>query len=250
MDRLTHLTDKEFLPAMESLASSASEKHVQFYVTDPQAQAVAVAAGGSGAIALPPTTTDLVASSNAVLRRPAKGNLGVSKSLTYQVALSPDGSADTQLSLGYDKSSANPLGFLAERFWNYARVHRAPGTTLVGGKGIDTLKDATGLPTFAHYFQVGLGKTATVDLHTRLPQAVRRDGDTWHYQLLVIKQADLVDTAATVTVTAPDGWKVAGSAASFRVSGTAVKTTSNPGSVTVETPLKQDLLLDVTLVKA
>ncbi|HEY3411133.1 MAG TPA: hypothetical protein VGK53_23450, partial [Propionicimonas sp.] len=75
-------------------------------------------------------------------------------------------------------------------------------------------------------------------------------GDTWHYELLLVKQADLANTAATVTVTAPAGWKVLGSTASFRVSGTAVPVTAGAGSVSVKTPLKQDLVLDVTLVKA
>ncbi len=47
----------------------------------------------------------------------------------------------------------------------------------------------------------------------------------------------------------PDGWKAVGSAAVWRVSGAPVPTTGGPNEVRVATPLKQDLVLDVTLTR-
>ena len=77
--------------------------------------------------------------------------------------------------------------------------------------------------------------------------APQTDGPNWHYRLLIAKQADLVDTDTTASVTIPAGWRVTGATAHFRVSGKQVTTTVNATTVTVATPLVEDLLLDVTL---
>jgi hypothetical protein len=250
--QVTHLSNEQFLPTLNSLASSTNEKHLQLSFNDATAQAAVVDLGWAGAIAPPAGTTDLLAISNAVIKA-SKANIGVAKSLDYTVALKADGSADTTAKLGYRKSSLQLLGVPRQWMGNYVRVHRADGTTPVpaGSTAFETLDDATGLPTFGHYFRLEPSAKANLVLHSVVPQAMRpADGNTWHYRLLVIKQADLVDTAATLTVTAPDGWTVAGATASFRVSGAAVPAVTKPGSVSVKAPLKQDLVLDVSLVRA
>jgi len=92
-----------------------------------------------------------------------------------------------------------------------------------------------------------------VVLKTTMPQVLRPlpTGDgaglLWHYRLLVAKQADLLDTRATVSLTVPPGWRVTDSAASFRVTGQQLATTTDATSVTLTTPLTEDLLLDVTV---
>ena len=249
---VTHLSNDQFLPTLDALATSTNEKHVQLSFNDATAQAALVDLGWAGAIAPPAGMTDLLAISNGVIKA-SKANIGVTKSLDYTVTLKDNGTADTTAVLGYKKSSLKLLGVPRQWMGNYVRVHRGAGTTEVaaGSTEFETLEDATGLPTFGHYFRLEPAAKASLVLHSAVPEALRpADGYTWRYQLLVIKQADLVDTAATVTITAPDGWKVSGSTASFRVSGKAVPATSTPGVVRVKTPLKQDLLLDVTLVKA
>ena len=268
VERVTHLSDEEFLPTMAALTTSANEKHIQLSFTDPAAQAGIAAMGWSGAIAPPADTTDIVAVANSVIKRPAKANLGVSKTLDYEVQLNPDGTADTRLALGYDKTFKSPLGDLQKMLPNYVFVNRAQGTTKVTGgtKGIETLKDATGLPTFGYYFELDRGKSTTVELRNRVPDAmvagqaaaapgapvtaVVAGADSWHYRLVVARQCDLVDTRARVTVKLPEGWKVAGSTAWLRASGTAVAVSDTGTELTLATPLKQDLLLDVSLTRA
>ena len=61
---------------------------------------------------------------------------------------------------------------------------------------------------------------------------------------------DLTDTGATITVSVPGGWKATGSAAWFRVSGTQIAATESGSQIRLTTPLTQDVLLDVVLVKA
>ena len=250
--QITHLSNDQFLPTMNSLDSSTNEKHVQLSFNDATAQAALLALGWGGAIDPPAGTTDLLAVSNGVIKA-SKANIGVTKTVDYTVALKADGAADTTTKLGYKKSAQQLLGVPRQWMGNYVRVHRGVGTTGVtaGSTAFETLEDATGLPTFGHYFRLEPSATANLVLHSAVPQAMRpADGDTWRYELLLIKQADLANTAATVTVTMPAGWTVSGSTASFRVSGTAVPVTAGPGSVSVKTPLKQYLVLNVTLVKA
>jgi hypothetical protein len=94
-----------------------------------------------------------------------------------------------------------------------------------------------------------------VVLETSTPQVLRPvptgdgEGTLWQYRLLVAKQADLVDTRATVSVTVPPGWRVTDAEASFRVTGEKVATTTGTSSVTLATPLSEDLLLDVTVAQ-
>jgi len=238
-----------------ALATSVSEKHIQLYLTDPAAQADVVTVGWSGALAPPAGVTDLMAVSNGVIK-PSKANIGVEKSLDYRVTLAGDGSADTTLTLGYRKSPKLYKGVPQQWLANYVRVHRLTGTGLVGGQdGFTSLVDATELPTFGTYFRLDPGAATTVVLNSRVPEALR-EGDPGssgtgegHYQLLLAKQADLVDTRATVTVMVPDGWRIARSTAWFRASGEAVVTSTDLTTVTLTTPLKQDVILDVALVR-
>jgi hypothetical protein len=263
---VTHLRNDQFLPTLDALGTSANEKHVQLSFTDAVAQAAIVDIGWSGAVAPPADTTDVLVVSNGVIKS-SKANLGVSKTLGYQVALQADGAAATTLTLGYKKSSLKLLAVPRQWMGDYVRVHRGPGTTRVAGKGttFETLDDATGLPTFGHYFRLDRGASTSLVLHSQVPQALRSGVATalpgmpatagrasqelWHYRLLLAKQADLVDTDASITVQVPQGWKVAGSTARFRVSGAPIATSGGPTEVVVSTPLMQDVILDVTLTR-
>lgn len=265
LHRITNMKQDQSAPFAETLGTSANEKHIQAFFSDPKAQASMVAIGWSGAIDPPAGTTDLLAVANGVIK-PSKANLGVTKSLDYHVALAPDGSAETTLRLGYRKSPKLLQGVPQQWLADYVRAHRAAGTTLSAGKGsndAEPLDDATGMPTFGHYFRLDPGKSTSVVMRFDVPKALRQgvavelpgvniapaDGDTWHYRLLLVKQADLVDTKASITVQVPDGWKVVESTAVWRVSGAPVPTSGGPTEVTIFTPLKQDLILDVTLIR-
>ncbi|MGC3994588.1 MAG: DUF4012 domain-containing protein [Propionicimonas sp.] len=238
------------IPTLEALVGAANGKHIQVYFTDTAAQAAMVDAGWSGAIAPPAGTTDLLAVSNGVIK-PSKANYGVTKSLAYQVALAEDGSADTTLTLGYTKSDELLLGVPQQWLANYVRVHRLAGTVADTDSGFESLVDRTGLPTFGQYFRLDPGESHEVALDSVVPRALAAADASGqrHYGLLVAKQADLVETEASVTVSAPAGWKVVTASARFRVSGTEVPVVSTGAGVTVNTALSEDLLLDVTLAR-
>jgi len=264
--RITHLTNDQFQPTLDALATSTNEKHVQLSFNDATAQAALLDLGWAGAVDPPVGTTDVLAVSNAVIKS-SKANIGVSKTLDYKVVLQADGTAATTLRLGYKKSSLKLLGVPRQWMGDYVRAHRGSGTTQLAGGGttFDIINDATGLPTFGHYFRLDRGASKSIVLHSQIltalqpvpatampgtPSADRPvSTDTWHYRLSLAKQADLVDTQASITVQVPDGWKVAASTAQWRVSGAPVATSGGPTEVVVATPLKQDLILDVTLTR-
>lgn len=250
LGRVTRMSDEQVRPTLDALAQAAAEKHVQVFLTDPAAQAALQQVGWSGALDPPPGTTDLVAVSNGVIK-PSKANAGVTKTLDYRVQLAAYGSATTSLELGYAKSRLTQRGVPQQWLANYVRVHRAAGTTTkdASGTGFTGLADATGLPTFGRYFRLDRGASASVTLRTEVPHALRQDGAGSSYRLLLAKQADLVDTDATVTVRAPQGWSVASASARFRVDGKVLDTSVVGNAVTVRTPLAQDLLVDVVLVR-
>lgn len=252
VDRLVHPREGELAATIESLARSASERHIQVYLTDPDAQANVVKVGWSGAIDPPDGMTDLVAVSNAIILPGPKANLGVDKSLDYTVSFAGNGTASTTLGLGYRKGSENPLGEHQRLLSNYVRVHRATGTVLTGkAPGIAQLNDATKLPTFAHFFQLESGASTTVTVSTSVPGALRFDSDgTAHYRLLIVKQADLVDADLTVQVTAPEGWQVASAAGTWRGTGDSVAGVVSGNSVRFAQSLRQDVVIDVVLTKS
>jgi hypothetical protein len=78
-------------------------------------------------------------------------------------------------------------------------------------------------------------------------EAAAKHASSAYYRLHVVRQDDLEDIPATVTVTAPPGWRVTGASALFSASGTQVPVTVEGGRVRVVVPLQGDLDLNVLL---
>jgi hypothetical protein len=283
LHRMMNAHGDQFLPLAKTLIGLADARRVQVFTRVSGVQSSLVAIGWSGAINPPPDTTDLLAVVNAVVW-PSKMNYGVQKSIDYRVALNADGSADTDLTLGYVKKDG--LKIAAQRTWfgNYLRVYRTSGTTLTGSsstrsmspaglpEGVEVkpemVTDATGLPAVTAGFGVQQGETRTEKFRNHVPHALvagsgaalpgmpasasptSGSSATMHYRLLMVQQADLEDAATTVTVTVPAGWKVQSASAWRRNSGDQVAVTVSGGTVTLSSPLSADTILDVQLVKA
>ncbi|HEY3547743.1 MAG TPA: DUF4012 domain-containing protein [Propionicimonas sp.] len=253
VNRVTDLSSDQLLPTIDLFMKAADQKHAQIYLLDPTAQASMVAVGWAGALDPPDGTTDLVGVSNSDVE-PSKANLGVTKSLDYKVDLKADGGAGTTLTLGFQRSGRKLPGIPAKQWANYLRAHRFAGTQLASASrgSFTALDDPTGVPTFGHFFQLRRGSRSVV-LKTTLPQALRAvpagngEGPLWEYRLLVAKQADLVDTRAAVSFTVPAGWRVVSANAAFRVTGEKVPTSTGTMTVTLRTPLSEDLLVNVTV---
>jgi len=240
-------------------AKAADAKHVQMYFVDPAAQAAVTELGWAGSVDAPARTTDLVAVSNA-MTRPGKVNFAMRKRATYDVALQPDGSAETTLVLDYANTGRLAV---SERgvFRNYLRVYRAPGT--IAAKGDRTTEDATGtpdvdLPKVIREFSVGLGRKHAETISGTVPGAWRpagargggRAGDGLaRYRLFVVRQADLEEVPTSVRVAAPPGWRVAAVRAWKTASRERVPAESDGETARVAVPLAGDMVLDVDLAR-
>lgn len=280
--RVMNAHSDDLVPLVKTGIGLADSRRIQLYTRDAGAQAALVGMGWSGAINPPPDTTDLLAVVNAVVW-PSKMNYGVRKSVDYRVTLNADGSADTDLTLGYVKKDG--LRIAGQRTWfgTYLRVYRTSGTTLTGSsstrsmspKGLPAnvevkpamLTDAIGLPAVTAGFSVQQGETRTERFRTHVPNALvpgagaalpgmpasasptSGSSGTMHYRLLMVQQADLEDAATSVTVTVPTGWKLQSASAWRRNSGDKVSVVVSGGTVKLSAPLSADTILDVRLVK-
>ena len=251
--RVLEASPSDLAKSARVLSEAADAKHVQMYFTDPDAQAVADALHWSGRVAPPSGTTDVVAISNA-MNKPGKVNIAMKKTITYDVLLHPDLSAETTLALGY--ANIGPYQeSLPGDFRDWLRVYRAPGTafpsTNLDGSKTTTLTEF-GFPAEARLFMLHRGQSTTVRLTARVPGALRTEAtgnsaDGARYQLYVVRQADLEDVPTTITVTAPPGWRVTGATARLIASGAPLPVASERDRVRIAVPLTGDLALDIRL---
>jgi hypothetical protein len=251
--RLMESSPGDLGKAARAIANAADEKHVQMYFTNPEAQNAADALGWSGRVAPPTGATDVVAISNA-MNKPGKVNVAMKKSIAYDVALQPDRSAETTLSLGYANTGPY-LQYLPPDFRDWLRVYRAPGTefptTNPDGSRTTTTTEF-GFPAETREFTVTRGQSKTEVLTARVPDALKVDtpgskGDRGRYQLYLVRQADLEEIPTVVTVSAPPGWRVLSAKAYLVASGAALPVNISPDRAVMTVPLSGDLTLDVRL---
>jgi hypothetical protein len=266
LDRLVSVPGDQLAATVELLTEVAGSKRIQLFARDAAAQAAVGELGWSGAIDLPTDATDLLAPSDAVVWA-SKMNFGVHRKADYQVALAADGSADTRLALRYRKDSDRLLQVQRQWFGNYLRIYRAPGTTLTGSDSTrsatvltdgqrraeltpEVRTDQIGLPAITTGLSLNPGETRTEEFESRVPAATTGDADGRHYRLLLVKQPDLEELHATVSVLAPQGWRVEAASAWRRHTGDVLHVTTSGDRVALDTRLEADTILDVALVRA
>ena len=255
--RVLESSPRDLVKSALALGKAADAKHVQMYFTDPNAQAAVDALGWSGRVAPPTGTTDVVAISNA-MNKPGKVNVGMKKSIAYDVRLQPDQSAETTLALGYSNTGPyRKSENLPSDFRDWLRVYRAPGTVFpsTGPDGSKTMTMTEfGFPAEARLFNVRRGESRVETLIARVPGALQMDaaaspGDGAQYQLYMVRQADLEDIPTTITVSVPPGWRVASAKARLVASGAPLPVTFERDRVLMAVPLSGDLALDVSLAR-
>jgi hypothetical protein len=233
-----------------ALAKSADAKHVQMYFSDGGAQAAVTGLRWSGAIAPPAGTTDLLAVCNA-MNVGSKINIAIGKAVDYEVALEPDGSAETTLALDYSNTAPFDLPPSLSVFSNYLRVYRAPGTVVVPDAHPSVGSTSTvdiGLPAAVRRFTLSRGHSHRETIITNVPGAWRAGkAAVSRYRLFLVRQADLQDVPTTVTVTPPAGWRVSSMSARRTASGEALAVMGNGSVVRLVTPLDGDLVLDLEM---
>ncbi len=151
---------------------SANEKHVQICRSPTRSpRPPSSTSAGRGAIDPPAGTTDLLAVSNGVIKRQRRPTSASPRPSTTRCSSRRTAPPTPRLMLGYKKSFAQAPRRPAGSGWaTTCGCTAREGTTRVAGghDGIETLEDATGLPTFGHYFRLGPGH-----VHQRRPALPR-----------------------------------------------------------------------------
>lgn len=221
----------------QNLYEAAETKRLQIYMKDAGLAAVLQELGWDGRVPSP-TQGDflMVVDSNLGY---SKANFFTERSVDYEVALQPDGTAVATVNLTYRHTGPpgegvciQDLSYYSDRpqyldganrcFWNYVRVytpqgsalltassHPVPGDTLISGKTWPgtavTLDERPDLTTFANYFVVPQAGTETSSFQYQLPVVVREENGVFTYQLALYKQAGQDAEPHTITVSLPPG---------------------------------------------
>ena len=276
-NRLFGASSAELGGAALALGKAADAKHVQMYFREPSAEAAVIGLGWSGRVASPPGTTDLLVVSNAMAQG-SKVNMAMKKSIDYEVALRPKGSADTTLVLGYVNANPYEIGGNGRRgtlrfFRDYLRVNRPAGTvfphTATGPVGGGEITTEYGLPTAVRTFKLWRMRSHDETITSRVPVGAWRPGGAprprgrvvvsssatssapgslAHYRLFIVRQADLEDIPTNVSVRSPAGWHVSSVSARLIASGQVLPVTRDRAGARLSLPLSGDLLLDVVLM--
>ncbi len=258
--RVLEAPPAELAKSAAVLGKAADAKHVQMYFLDPKAQAAAEALGWSGKVAPPAGTTDMVAVSNA-MNKAGKANIAMHKSIAYDVALTPQGSAETTLSLWYANDGPFPYPTVPSDFRDWLRVYRLPGTVFPPTRPDGSTTTTTtefGFPAETRMFMLSRGQSTTQVFSAMVPEAVREGsggsagsggatGGAGTYRLYLVRQADLEDVPTTVTVTPPSGRRIEHATARFVASGATVPVRVEQGRAVAALPLAGDLVLDVRI---
>jgi hypothetical protein len=207
----------------------------------------------------------------------SKVNMAMKKTIDYQVALRPAGSADTTLTLGYANTGLFDIGGTGRRgdsrryFRDYLRINRSVATvfprTATGPVRGGVITTEYGLPTLVRTFKLWRMRTHQEIAASRVtagawragpapgaPRSVVASGPAGppangaaHYRLFMVRQADIEDIPTKVAVDAPPGWRITSVSAWNTSSGAVLPSTHDDRTARVSVPLSGDMVVDVGL---
>lgn len=231
----------DLLKLVETIFNSAAARDLQLYLIDPAQSALFERLGWAGQLAnshgqdflLPLDTNMGYNKVNAVMQR----------SVTYDVTLAADGSAEARLQLTYThggSDSGQPCihaipyrgnlqyqDLIDSCYWNYLRIytptgsqlleassHPAPADWFVTGRAwngtASQMSDPSGLTIFDNFMVVPRQQSVVSAYHYRLPgSVVTQTGDGAHlYQLILFKQGGEPPQAYQIQVNLPPNSQV------------------------------------------
>ena len=131
-------------------------------------------------------------------------------------------------------------------------VYRAPGTVFPArtpdGTNTVTMTEF-GFPAEVRQFQLWHGESCRQTLTAEVRNAVAAQGTQLHYRLRFVRQDELTDIPTSITVKAPQSYRVTAADARFVVSKERVPLKITAAGAGLSVPLSGDLDLDVTLAR-
>lgn len=174
---------KEKLPKLfEAVLTSLLEKHVLFYMYEPQAQAGVEAFGIAGKLKDYPGDYLYINDANLGGR---KSNLYVTQEVESDIDVAKDGSVEKTLTITY-KNPEKHDGWLNSVLPNWVRVYVPEGSELISAEGFEDKADPYsefGKTVYAGYFQLRPEGVSKITLKYKLPFKVKGD-----YKVYIQKQ--------------------------------------------------------------
>jgi hypothetical protein len=231
------LSSTEPEKAMRALISAAANEHMVFHGVDPKLQAAFRLAGVAGDFGSRGADFFGVAHSNAAAN---KVDYYLRQQLSYDVRLQPNGRAEAEAGMAimnHAPVGARPSYTMGpnpdvvingrhlqpgeDRTWTQfycARECRVAGATTDGKDTTLEYHRELGLPVYAGFFEVKPARSRRVALSLQLPHAWNGDRAIGTYRLRIQGQASVL-TAATVTIRAPEGMRIAWTSVPMKVDG-------------------------------
>lgn len=202
--RFTALLAEHFVARMQKIAptkipqllqifvGAMLSKDVQVYFNNPAAEALLHNAHLDASIQSTPGDGIMVVDANISVN---KASSLVTNTLTDRVTINADGSAIHHATLDYAWNIPGE-SYGAPLYRDYIRVYVPEGSTLLAQDGWEPrgISTAFGREVWAGFLLLGKGQSKTVTLTWKVPHAATFNGNTWHYQNLIQRQAGTMPT--------------------------------------------------------
>jgi hypothetical protein len=187
---------KDKLPNLvQAVFTSLIQKHVLFYMLDPNAEA-AVSEFGVGGRINQDFTGDYLAINDANLGG-RKSNLYAYENVEQDIKIAGDGSVTKTLTITYQNPQGQD-GWLNSVLPNWVRIYVPNGSQLISSEGLETKQDPytdLGKTVFAGFFQLRPQGVSKITFQYKLPFKVSKN-----YDLLIQKQSGTDGFLYTVNV--------------------------------------------------
>ena len=195
---------------IEALLSALEQKHIMLYFDDANAQAVVDVMGWGGDL-LSAENADFVLVADANLSG-NKSNHSIQRSLSYDVNLLEDGSAEQRLAIQYDyldriarnDPAVNPVFHGPLLYVNRLQIFTTPTSENIESSFV-SLQTFVGEEYSQHVtgVQIAYDSTQRYELSYQTPDMVTTTGNLSHYRLLIQKQPGARNQNVDVRITLP-----------------------------------------------
>ncbi len=194
------------------------EKHIMLFFKDERLERLVDALNWSGA-QLPGTANDYLMVADANLG--SKSNRSISRALTYDVAIGPDGALESRLTVAYDfpasvaeaDPAVRPEHYNQINYYNLMQVFVPAGSTLTAWNNLPRQPVIVSTEThtiFVSTVEVPYNSGERFQFSYTSPPLVETVGQYRRYRLAIQKQAGMIGEPVSVQVSLPPGARLVG----------------------------------------
>lgn len=197
----------------QALLRALQEKHIMIYMSDEELNTALDALGWSGKQEIG-TGTDYLMIADANLGN--KSNRSITRQITYDVRIQPDGTLDSRLAVNYDylarvaelDPAIKPAHYNDIDYHNLLQIFAPAGSTLHTSDGFPSTPQTVTTDTYTEFVSVvsvAYDTSERYQVAYTTPALVEQFGPYRRYTLTLEKQPGTLSDFATIQVTLPPG---------------------------------------------